>query len=146
MWTEGPCESGGDAPGTGSPTRKSRAVPGSQAAGGRPVPPAGQAPGGSSDGPPPPGAPTPEDRTTRAHAYLPALVKWAHMGEPSARAEPGGHDDSGAVGSEHLGARETGKVGLQPAARGGPAHVPVTSTWEQTHTQLRIKTRETDPT
>lgn len=55
---------------------------------------------------PPPGAPTPEDGTARAHAYLPALVKRAHVGEPSARAEPGGHDDSGAVGGEHLGARD----------------------------------------
>lgn len=36
------------------------------------------------------------------HTYLPALVKGAHMGKPLSRAEPGGHDDSGAMGGEHL--------------------------------------------
>lgn len=34
--------------------------------------------------------------------YPPALVKWAHVGEPGSGAEPGGHDHGGAIGGKHL--------------------------------------------
>ena len=37
-----------------------------------------------------------------ARTYPPALVKWAHVGEPGSGAEPGGHDHGGAIGGEHL--------------------------------------------
>lgn len=37
-----------------------------------------------------------------AGTYLASFIKWAHMGKPGSRAEPGGHDHSGAMGRKHL--------------------------------------------
>lgn len=42
-----------------------------------------------------------------AHTYLSALVKWAHVGKPCSRAEPGGHDHSWAIGGKNLEAIDT---------------------------------------